>query len=550
VQVDEVLERLEGVRRSGKGWSARCPCRNDDRNPSLTVGVGEEGQVLLHCQRGNACDVDEICTAMGLHVRDLWPEAQGVESKLILQETYPYTDEHGELLFQKLRFFDESTGRKTFRQRRQVNGNWVYDLGDTPKVLYNLPMVIRAVAEGTEVWVVEGEKDADALIAKGVVATTMPGGAGKWLPIHTEALANATVSVIADNDDPGYAHADTVRRELDKAGARVRVFYPPEGFKDISDALARGKGFDSLRLISGGAPRDTFSELVTALSDLATKDKLSIQTKLTKARSLLDGASLLVPPQELEVIDWLDFVNEEDEDYDWLCPGLLERMDRVIWVAAEGAGKTMLGRQVAICLAYGVHPFTGRKIPRIKTLTVDLENPDKIIRRKSRNIHHVAQRLSGGVKDPCANLVIKPDGLNLMKTADRVALERVMETHTPDILFIGPLYKSFIDPGGRTSESVATEMVMFLDHLRFTYGCALWMEQHAPLGSSTGREMRPFGSAVWSRWPEFGKALVADVTSGVPNTYKVENFRGDRDERQWPTVVKWGQSLPFEVVDF
>lgn len=550
MQVEEVLERLEGVRRSGKGWSARCPCRNDDKNPSLTVGIGDEGQVLLNCHRGNACDVDEICTAMGLHVGDLWPEAKGVESKLVLQEVYPYTDEHGELLFQKLRMVDTSTGRKTFRQRRQVNGNWVYELGDTPKVLYNLPAVLKAAAEGTEIWVVEGEKDADSLIRQGLVATTMPGGAGKWLPIHTEALANATVSIIADNDDPGYAHADTVRRELDKAGARVRVYYPPEGFKDITDAMARGKGMDSLRLISGGAPRDTFSELVTALSDLAGKDRLSIQTKLTKARSLLDSASLTMPPEELKVIDWLDFVNQDDEDYDWLCPGLLERMDRVIWVAAEGAGKTMLGRQVAICLAYGVHPFTGRKIPRIKTLTVDLENPDKIIRRKSRSIHETAYRLSDHVKDPYAKLIIKPDGLNLMKTQDRVALEKAMEQHTPDILFIGPLYKAFIDPGGRTSESVATEMVMFLDHLRFTYGCALWMEQHAPLGSSTGRDMRPFGSAVWSRWPEFGKALVADVTSGVPNTFKVENFRGDRDERQWPTVMRWGQSLPFEVVDF
>ena len=47
------------------------------------------------------------------------------------------------------------------------------------------------------------------------------------------------------------------------------------------------------------------------------------------------------------------FVDEEDQDHDWLIPGVLERMDRVIVVASEGAGKTTLARQIAIMLAAG-----------------------------------------------------------------------------------------------------------------------------------------------------------------------------------------------------
>ena len=110
--------------------------------------------------------------------------AEKKQQKLTLTNTYDYTNEAGELLFQKLRYVDED-GKKTFRQRKPDGaGGYVYSLGDTPKVLYNLPAVLEAKKKGKAIWVVEGEKDADTLIALGDTATTMPGGAGKWLPIQ------------------------------------------------------------------------------------------------------------------------------------------------------------------------------------------------------------------------------------------------------------------------------------------------------------------------------------------------------------------------------
>ena len=64
-----------------------------------------------------------------------------------------------------------------------------------------------------------------------------------------------------------------------------------------------------------------------------------------------------------------------------MIPQLIEKGERVIVVAAEGVGKTMLARQIALCSAAGLHPFTMSKIATISTLTVDLENPERIIRR-------------------------------------------------------------------------------------------------------------------------------------------------------------------------
>ena len=66
----------------------------------------------------------------------------------------------------------------------------------------------------------------------------------------------------------------------------------------------------------------------------------------------------------------------------------------------------------------------------------------------------------------------------------------------------------------------------------------------------TNRQMRPFGSAVWSRWPEFGIALTPDLAGGGPHIYDVRHFRGARDERPFPTKMRRGKLFPFEVMEF
>ena len=63
-QIASFLSKLEGVKVSGSNWYARCPCRNDDNNPSLSIGQGRDGRVLATCHRGGGCSLDEICAAM------------------------------------------------------------------------------------------------------------------------------------------------------------------------------------------------------------------------------------------------------------------------------------------------------------------------------------------------------------------------------------------------------------------------------------------------------------------------------------------------------
>lgn len=68
-EVQKVLERLEGVRRQGSAWVARCPA-HADRGPSLSIREGDDGRVLVHCFAG--CETAAVLRALGLSMRALF----------------------------------------------------------------------------------------------------------------------------------------------------------------------------------------------------------------------------------------------------------------------------------------------------------------------------------------------------------------------------------------------------------------------------------------------------------------------------------------------
>lgn len=70
---DVLLQRLDGVLRSGKGWRACCPvCSKTSRSRKLAVSDSDDGRVLLYCFAG--CDAAAIVQAAGLTLGDLFPE--------------------------------------------------------------------------------------------------------------------------------------------------------------------------------------------------------------------------------------------------------------------------------------------------------------------------------------------------------------------------------------------------------------------------------------------------------------------------------------------
>ena len=553
--VDSFLNRLDGVRRSGEGWIAKCPCRDDDQSPSLSICEGRDGRVLAKCHRGgNSCSLEEICESMNITVRDMHPHTEK-KSDFVdgeLTNTYSYYDADGVLVFQVLRFAMPD-GRKEFRQRVKDGNGWKYSTTHlTQKPLYNLPKVLEAVSENRPVFVVEGEKDADTLTAIGLVATCNPQGAdngagSKWKQNHTEALAGARVVIIEDNDEPGRVHSAYVSKNLVDAGCTVKIKHAPEPHKDITDFINSGGTVADLVEKEVLEP-DKFAPIAKEIAEIVGGPG-DLEQKLLKARQLLD-VSTGVPETTGRLVNWGTFVNETPSDpYDWLIDGLIERQERVVIVAAEGVGKTTLARQVAICAGAGVHPFTYCEIPPIKTLFVDLENPERIIRRQARKIIESLQ-INYGKRPGQADLYTKPDGINILNDGDRVLLERQIVKTGAELLVLGPIYKSYIDPGNRSSTALITEVCTYFDYLRANYGVTLWLEHHAPLGNAlTGRDMRPADSAVWMRWPEFGFGITRDATT-MDKEYEWKGFREPRDERNFPARMKRGTILPFEVIAF
>jgi|GEM_PF-736357 len=77
--IDVLLSRLDGVRRSGRGWIARCPA-HDDRSASLSIAEGDGDRVLAHCFAG--CEIADALAAVGLSIADLFPERPRDQSPL------------------------------------------------------------------------------------------------------------------------------------------------------------------------------------------------------------------------------------------------------------------------------------------------------------------------------------------------------------------------------------------------------------------------------------------------------------------------------------
>ena len=210
-------------------------------------------------------------------------------------------------------------------------------------------------------------------------------------------------------------------------------------------------------------------------------------------------------------------------------------------VAPEGVGKSVASRQVAIAAAHGVHPFAHSAIPPVRTLIVDLENPDDAIADTCKPITEKA-RSAGSYDSQRAWLWRRPDGINLRARRDRAAFSKILDLVQPDLVCLGPMYKAYRATARENDELAAGEVQDVLDDLRTRYGFALLLEHHAPKGSGlTGRDLVPHGSALWLRWPELGIKLIPGDGDQTPRTsLSLGRFRLDRMRNSWPDRIDRG----------
>lgn len=279
------LSRLKGVveRKAGLSWAACCPAHEDGK-PSLSINVGERGNLVVSCHSSHGCSAPEIVKAVGLTMGDLFAsDKPGFERANYRRRpkpdvVHPYHYEDGSLAYETCRY----SNPKDFAQRRP-NPKWIpggsepryiWNLEDTRLVIYRLPHVLEALAEKPDRWVAltEGEKCAESLEALGIVATTHALGSDHWHSYYAEPLAGKRVAIFYDLDPyqprqrkrPGQAWAVQAARDLVARGCQVRIVRPPKCEDDSKDDVA---DYIARELRGGSKPDAIKRELFAAIQN-------------------------------------------------------------------------------------------------------------------------------------------------------------------------------------------------------------------------------------------------------------------------------------------
>ena len=238
---------------------AQCVCpAHEDKQASLTITKGRKS-ALICCHAG--CDYRDILSAVGLATRDLYydgsrPQSGNWQTYVEKREgrqieaIYNYVNyQTGNYLYTKLRL----EGKKMLYGILK-DGRFRYGLdGHSRKELKGiyapngLGALNKAIAESRQIFIPEGEKDANTLATRGYTAMTA-GGVNDWQPEFAEPLRGAEVVILADNDTPGKQLASRVLADLRGVAKSVRIVIPtpdiPKG--DISDFFcgrAQQRGF-------------------------------------------------------------------------------------------------------------------------------------------------------------------------------------------------------------------------------------------------------------------------------------------------------------------
>jgi hypothetical protein len=303
VTFDELCARLD-AKPAGTG-KAKFRCQaHDDREASGTAAIGKEpGKLVVFCHA--RCEASAILGAVGLSVRDLFAETdeRPRTGKRHVVAEYEYTDEHGNRLYRKLRYEPKSFAQEAWKGGEWISGQGVMD--GVRRVLYRLPDLLKA--DPTEpVFLCEGEKDAERVIANGLVATTNTDGAGKWRPEYSKQLAGRHVVVLPDNDDAGREHARVVAKALDGVAEKVTVLELPGLDKkgDVSDWIGSGGSADALlKLVRDSRAGELgFMSAAERIDDEKAERAHLVTRELTYGVSFLDDCLRGILPTDLVLL--------------------------------------------------------------------------------------------------------------------------------------------------------------------------------------------------------------------------------------------------------
>lgn len=278
ITVHDVLAKLPDAKPAGRDkWKATCPA-HEDSNPSLSISIGEDQPFVLHCFAG--CAYETVLAAIDLEVSSNGREEPSPRPKAkkkaklaksgprilpaeAIEAVYQYQDQKHHH-WTKVRISEpyRTNDQKFIIAEGRPDGTWkpISRPTGTGPHLYKLELLEPGL---TPVWLTEGERDCDILLALGMPAVSVPNGASSWRSEHAEMLGGLSVMIAADNDKAGSELIEAASSDLLRTCRNVRsVRWPvdaPVGY-DISDHVEAGaKKPDFEDLWSGGRQHGRFT---------------------------------------------------------------------------------------------------------------------------------------------------------------------------------------------------------------------------------------------------------------------------------------------------
>ncbi|HEY3216231.1 MAG TPA: AAA family ATPase [Candidatus Eisenbacteria bacterium] len=448
-----------------------CCCLHDDLKPSADARAGDQVLVIAACQVcGPAAALPLMLEELGATDadRDLIlggaPSHNGDGASPSTEVVHhDYRDAAGTPVLRVVRHLRH--GKTVKLQRQYWNaGEWCWprDLPrgfakpDTRALLYNAAAVIEAARSGGTVYIGEGERVVDALIALGLPGTCNVGGASedgrapKWTPGHAEQLRGAAAAVVfEDHDSAGRAHGRAEAASLAAVGTYdIRTVR----FSDLGE---HSDLVDWLGPVPTGERRARLDALVAAAPRWAAEKKPDApQVEYLDLATIRDAGIPAVP---------------------WIVPGWLAEGDIALAPGDGGIGKSTTIAALAMAVATG-GAWCGIQVARAGPVLVFDEE------QSVREVSRLYLRLGA----PHHQLrVASQQGVNLTTAEGLQRIEYELGAHRPLLVVFDSVQQVFAGIDGNDAGAVAA-VYATLFRLRRDYDTTFALIGHLRKPASDG----------------------------------------------------------------
>lgn len=227
--LQEFLLHFPDARPCGSGYKTRCPAHKDNE-ASLQISPGEKVPIVLRCHA--SCETQDILSALGLSLKDIstFPNGTSHNKKKNGLTVWPIRDITGQTIAHKNRGDSQNGKKKRIFWTDASGKNGLNGLPPKALPLYNsesLPDYDRK----KPLFLLEGEKDTDALLSLGIQAVGTVGGAGVTPSLEVlETIADfqdVRPWPDHDSDGKGYRHMQRVAARLITLGCTPAILTPP-----------------------------------------------------------------------------------------------------------------------------------------------------------------------------------------------------------------------------------------------------------------------------------------------------------------------------------